>query len=128
MQIWFKLFFLQETPLVRTFTAKNKTCPSCVIDREEYIKYTKEAIKKDILKKLGMKKAPNVSKDMAPKHLIYQMMEKYASHSYQHEGLLNDAPIRSNEVDDDEDHFQTRILNILGQDGKWLFFIFGWFF
>ena len=69
-----------------------------------------------------MKKAPNVSKDMAPKHLIYQMMEKYASHSYQHEGLLNDAPIRNNEVDDDEDHFQTRILNILGQDGKLLFF------
>jgi len=108
---------IEETPLVRTFTAKNKTCPSCVIDRELYIKYTKEAIKKDILKKLGMKKAPNVSKDMAPKHLIYQMMEKYASHSYEHEGMLNDAAARINEVEDDENHFQTRILNILGQDG-----------
>jgi len=104
-----------ETPLVRTFTGKNKTCPACTVDRELYINYTKEAIKKDILKKLGMKKAPSVSKDMAPAHLIHQMMEKYASHSYDHEGIQNDA--RINEIEDDDTHFQTKILNILGQDG-----------
>ena len=99
---------MQETPLVRTFTAKNKTCPSCVIDREEYIKYTKEAIKKDILKKLGMTKPPNISiYDMPPKHLIRQMMKKYAR-------------TKRNEVEVDEDHFQTRILNIHGQDGTGL--------
>lgn len=111
--------------MVRTFTAKNKTCPSCIIDRELYIKYTKDAIKADILKKLGMKKAPNVSKDMAPKHLIYQMMEKYASHQYpEHEaGMFNDAAARINEVEEDDNHFQTRILNILGQDGKCCLYI-----
>ena len=101
------MIFLQETPLVRTFTAKNKNCPSCVNDREEYIKYTKEAIKKDILKKLGMTKAPNITHDKPPKHLIRQMMKKYAR-------------TKRHEVEVDEDHFQTRILNIHGQDGTGL--------
>ena len=93
-----KIIFLQETPLVRTFTAKNNTFT------EQYINYKKEVVKNDILKKLGMTKAPNVTQDMVPIHLIRQMMKKYAR-------------IKRNEVEVDEDHFQTRILNIHGQDG-----------
>ena len=61
----FKILTKTVLLLVRTFT-------------EQYISYKKEGIKNDILKKLGMTKAPNVSNDMAPKHLIHQMMEKYA--------------------------------------------------
>ena len=53
-----------------------------------------------------MTKAPNISMhDMPPIHLIRQMMKKYAR-------------TKRDEVEVDEDHFQTRILNILGQDGK----------
>ena len=115
--------FLQETPLLRTFSVKNKSCSSCVNNRELYINYTKEAIKQDILKKLGMKNPPNVQKANVPKHLIRQMVEKYAPHSYEHQGIQNDAPARINEIEDDEDHFQTKVMNILGQDGKWDFFL-----
>ena len=94
-----KIIFLQETPLVRTFTAKNNTFT------EQYINYKKEVVKNDILKKLGMTKAPNISMhDMPPIHLIRQMMKKYAR-------------TKRDEVEVDEDHFQTRILNIHGQDG-----------
>ena len=90
---------MQETPLVRTFTAKNNTFT------EQYINYKKEVVKNDILKKLGMTKAPNISMhDMPPIHLIRQMMKKYAR-------------TKRDEVEVDEDHFQTRILNIHGQDG-----------
>ena len=52
-----------------------------------------------------MTKAPNISMhDMPPIHLIRQMMKKYAR-------------TKRDEVEVDEDHFQTRILNIHGQDG-----------
>ena len=64
-----------------------------------------------------MKKPPNVQRAKVPQHLIRQMWEKYAPHSYEHQGIQNDAPARINEIEDDEDHFQTKVMNILGQDG-----------
>ena len=64
-----------------------------------------------------MKNAPSVQKQMAPTHLIHQMMENFVTHSYEHEHIQSDDP-GINEVEDDDTHFQTKILNILGQDGK----------
>ena len=63
-----------------------------------------------------MKNAPSVQRQ-APTHLINQMMENFVTHSYEHENIQSDDP-SINEVEDDDTHFQTKILNILGQDGK----------
>ena len=80
---------------------------------------SKLAIKKDILNKLGLKEAPNVDVNSAPLHLINQMKKRFPENHRQHNGYMGDAPDGYHEYQDDEDSFfQTRLINILGQDGK----------
>ena len=89
-------------------------CASCV-DRQLYLNYTKEEIRRDILRKLDMRIAPDVSaKDVLPQKLLRDLMR---SHRAKYGVMADEAVARSD--DDTDDHFKTEEIHILAQNRKY---------
>ena len=99
---------------------QTKNCTACM-NRELYLNFTKEELRKEILRKLNLKAPPNVNVDMVPKHMIAQMRNKYR-HDLEDSNvnIMSDDPNAGNYVEEEVDdfHFQTRLINVLAQDGK----------
>lgn len=124
-----KSFFQQEPTVRRTFVppGRDKTnCTSCV-DRELYLNFTKEEIRKEILRKLDLKEPPNVSVDAVPKHLIKQLLDRYRHDLEDSVNIMNDDPSAHfnggghghfASYEEDDYHFQTRQINMLAQNRK----------
>lgn len=96
------------------------------MDRELYLNFTREEIRKEILRKLDLKAPPNVSAASVPQHLIRQLMDKYR-HELGSVNVMNDDPIKVASMspngqfvmeEDDDFHFQTRQINVLAQNGE----------
>ena len=102
-------------PVIYTFTQTwVNECSTHAANRTLYEAYLKDAIRRDILKKLGMKKPPSTTSQMAPTHLIRGMMEKCANHSYENERIQSDDPGIN---DRDENNSHSEIINILSKNG-----------
>ena len=116
------LNYLEEMPVIYTFTQTwVNECSTHAANRTLYEAYLKDAIKRDILKKLGMKKPPSRTSQMAPTHLIYQMIFdnsiKFANQSYEHDQIQSDDP-GINYVDENNScNSHPKIINILRKDG-----------
>ena len=109
------LNYLEEMPVIYTFTQTwVNECSTHAANRTLYEAYLKDAIKKDILKKLGMKKPPSTTSQMAPTHLIRGLTEKCANHSYENERIQSDDP-GINDMDENNSH--SEIINILSKNG-----------
>jgi hypothetical protein len=96
------------------------------VDRELYLNFTREEIRKEILRKLDLKAPPNVSAASVPQHLIRQLMDKYR-HELGSVNVMNDDPIKVASMspngqfvmeEDDDFHFQTRQINVLAQNAE----------
>ena len=115
--------FLQElsteSSVRYSYTPVAKTeCASKCMDRTDFIKVTKEEIRKEILRKLNLKAPPNVSRDMAPEHAIEEMKKKY---KYEMDEMVQgDQP--QGYMEEDDFHFQTHEITIMAQNGEYLFF------
>ena len=102
-------------PVIYTFTQTwVNECSTHAANRTLYEAYLKEAIRKDILKKLGMKKPPSRTSQIAPTHLIRGMMEKCANHSNENDRIQSDDP-GINDMDENNSH--PEIINILSKNG-----------
>lgn len=90
-----------------------KNCSSCV-DRELFKNFTKEEIREKILRKLGMVSPPNISTEAVPDHLVRQLLSRY----HRELEIQGDQNTERMDVDEDDFHFQTKQINILGIKGK----------
>lgn len=113
----------------RSYTAVKHHCPSC-LDREFFVNFTKQELKTEILRKLGMRSAPEVSAaDLVPKHIVKQLLNQHQDQLRDPNDVMSDEPrsdyhIRSNSLDgdelldDDDYHFQTKQITILAQNSE----------
>ena len=75
-----------------------------------------------------MREPPNVNKSLIPEHMIRQLTKNFEPHersSYQDDqqnsNMMGDDPNvgGSYEVEEEDDfHFQTRLINVLAKNGK----------
>ena len=102
----------------------NTTCVSCQ-NREAYIKFTKEQIRIEILRKLNMREPPNVTMDLIPQHMIHQLTKNFELDEKrfqdQNSNMMGDDPNigGSYEIEEEDDfNFQTKLINILAKNAK----------
>ncbi|XP_023339410.1 uncharacterized protein LOC111709745 isoform X2 [Eurytemora carolleeae] len=87
--------------------------PICA-NRQEFKQFTKQNIKTEILRKLGLNSAPNVTLSQIPgSHHIKNMIRKMETES--EEGMLSDQGANF-----DDDHFQAKEITILPSKCKYL--------
>ena len=126
--VYYKSFdyYLQEPTVRRTYNPNiNTTCISCK-NRDTYIKFNKEQIRIEILRKLNMREPPNVTMDLIPQHMIRQLTKNFEEphenrFQDQNSNMMGDDPNigGSYEIEEEDDfHFQTRLINVLAKNGK----------
>ena len=100
--------------------ARGSHCPACANNRQLLANFTKEKIRHDILQKLGLKEAPQVSKEDLPDHLLDQIMFKI-----QREESLEVRP----SGEETEELFQVEMINVMAKNGKYaVLYLIRWSF
>jgi hypothetical protein len=125
----------EETVVARrSFPNGNSNgCVSCA-GRDLFLNFTKEELRVEILRKLGMRAPPEVAaKKIIPKNVVRHLMHKHSHELGGSNEVMNDEPILNSvsgdfdhvsgfemdePVDEDDYHFQTKQINILAQSRK----------
>ena len=110
----------------RSFPNGNSNgCASCA-GRELFLNFTKEELRVEFLRKLGMRAPPDVAaRKLVPKNVVKHLMHKH-SHELNSNEVMNDEPISGDfdhvsgfdmeeAIEEDDYHFQTKQINILVQ-------------
>ena len=93
---------------------RDSMCSSCV-DRQLYLNFTKEEIRKDILRKLDMNAPPKVSAKDIPEHLVRELIRKYGGDLQ----MMGDDPFAGrDEVRDDDEFFKPKGISLKPRDRK----------
>ena len=73
-----------------------------------------------------MREPPNVTMDLIPQHMIRQLTKNFEPHENrfqdQNSNMMGDDPNvgGSYEIEEEDDfHFQTRLINVLAKNGKY---------
>ena len=118
------LIQIEEPLVLRTYQKPN--CSSCSIkDKESFTKFYKEEIGKSILKFLKLERAPQVSREDLPTHLINRFAKTYhlnpeemqpASHT---DMMMGDAP-SIDEIEDELESksFKTNLVHVFSKNRK----------
>ena len=117
-------FFQNDQPLLlRTYQKTN--CSSCSItDKEFFTQFYKEEIGKSILKFLKMERAPNVSREDLPTHLVNHFKKLYDEDDLQAATTANNAgKMMADQAPDDEDEedsksFKTNLIHVFSKNRK----------
>ena len=111
----------------RSFPNGNSNgCTACA-GRDLFLNFTKEELRVEILRKLGMRAPPDVAaKKLIPKNVVRHLMHKHSQELTSSNEAMNDEPLSGDAdvtsgfemdeaVDEDDYHFQTKQINILAQ-------------
>lgn len=127
-----------SSSLASTVIGQERVCASCV-DRQLVLTFNKEKLREEILRKLNLRAPPNVTMDQVPRHLINQLLERYAAKPFH--SSIAEADMMSDDLEpgsgqvgsgvsdyypghaevggsdsDDDEHFHAKQISIQAQN------------
>ena len=120
-----KDFLFQNDQPMLLHTYQKVNCSSCsVTDKELFTKFYKDELKKSILKFLKMERAPNVSVEDLPSHLVNHFKKLYDEDDLQAATTANNAGSMmmsdqaSEEDEEDSKSFKTNLVHVFSKNRK----------
>ena len=117
-------FFFQNDQPMLLHTYQKVNCSSCsVTDKELFTKFYKDELKKSILKFLKMERAPNVSVEDLPSHLVNHFKKLYDEDDLQAATTANNAGSmmmsdQASEDEEDSKSFKTNLVHVFSKNRK----------